>query len=139
MFGICTMMNLKRCRQLIGEIHKTITPFYDNQTGCMSYKSRPALLIANADSDDYVVLPVSTISRSENINPEYDIKVDPTFYPRTNLRRISYIRTHKQTIINRSQISDIICDIKSEYPDLYILVLDKREKFSSLITVQALQ
>ena len=119
MFGICTMMNLKRCNQLIGEIHKTITPFYNSKTGLMSFKSRPALLIANAD--------------------EYDIEVDPAFYTRTNLAKISYIRTHKQTIINRSQISDIICDIKSEYPDLYVSILEKREKFSSLITDQALQ
>ena len=138
MFGICTMMNLKRCNQLIGEIHKTITP-YNSKTGLMSFKSRPALLIANADVDDFVVLPVSTITRRENINPEYDIEVDPAFYTRTNLAKISYIRTHKQTIINRSQISDIICDIKSEYPDLYVSILEKREKFSSLITDQALQ
>lgn len=122
----------------IGEIRKTITPYYDLQHGMMRTKSRPALIIAKADSDDYVVLPISRITRQENRNEMYDIKVDPSSYPLLHLNAVSYIRTHKQTVIHQAEIGDLIGEIKSNYADLYLLVLERREQFSGEITNQAL-
>jgi len=123
---------------LIGEVRWSLTPFYDTVQQKKSFKRRPALLIAKADSDDYVALPVSRITRQTNIDPTYDIKIDPTVYPKLNLTAISYVRTHKQTVIHAAEITDLMGDMKSEYPDLYLKVLEKREQFSKKITDQAL-
>lgn len=123
---------------MIGKIYKARTPYYDQATHTMSYKARPALILAKADNDDYVVLPVSSISISANIDPVYDIKIDPSLYPRINLSRTSYVRTHKQTVVHRANLRDEIGNLKSEYEDLYLEILEKREVFSSSITQQAL-
>lgn len=122
---------------MIGNIRKTRTPFYSAATGKKEFKYRPALIIAEADSTDYVVLPVSTISRKENRNPIYDIEIDPENYPKLNLDRLSYVRTHKQTIIYRADIGGLISDLKSTYPDLYETILKKREDFSRETSRQA--
>lgn len=122
----------------IGEIRKTFTPFYDNTQGRMNIKSRPALIIAQADTEDYVVIPVSRITRQNNRDTTYDIEVDPVEYPMLNLNAVSYIRTHKQTVVHRAQIGDLIGELKSNYEDLYLLILELRERFSKEITNQAL-
>lgn len=123
---------------MIGKIYKARTPFYDQATQQMSYKARPALVLAKADNDDYIVLPVSSISNRSNIDPVYDIEVDPAFYPKLHLRNTSYVRTHKQTVVHRANLRDEIGDLKSEYEDLYLKILEKREAFSDSITQQAL-
>lgn len=61
---------------MIGKIYKARTPFYDQINHRMSYKARPALVLAKADAEDYVVLPVSSISIRANIDPVYDIEID---------------------------------------------------------------
>ena len=122
---------------MIGEIRKVITPYYDTKSGQNSFKSRPALIIAQADSSDYVALPVSRVSRRENLDPVFDIEVNPASYPALNLNSLSYVRTHKQTIIHITEIGDKIGDMKSNYKELYIEILSKREQFSEEITRQA--
>lgn len=123
---------------MIGEIRKALTPFYDLRAQRMSFKSRPALLIAKADDFDYVALPVSSITRRENLNPTYDIEIDPAAYPNLNLRAVSYARTHKQTIVNAREIGGLISNMAKEYPDLYLSILEKREEFSKEVSKQAL-
>ena len=123
---------------MIGKIYKCFTPYYDSQKRAMSMKSRPALVLAKADADDYIVLPVSTITHKENIDPYYDIEVDPALYPKLNFQKVSYIRTHKQTVVNRANLGDEISTLCKEYEDLYLEVLTKREEFSKNITEQAL-
>lgn len=123
---------------MIGKIYKARTPFYNQTTHQMSYKARPALVLANADTEDYVVLPVSSISIQTNIDPVYDIKIDPTLYPDLHLRKVSYVRVHKQTIVHRAELGDEIGDMRSNYEDLYLEILAKREEFSDFITKQAL-
>lgn len=123
---------------MIGKIYKARTPFYDQTIQQMSYKARPALVLAKADAEDYVILPVSSISIRANIDPVYDIEIDPRLYPKLNLRNISYVRTHKQTIVHRANLGDVIGDVKSYYEDLYLEILEKREVFSNSITQQAL-
>ena len=123
---------------MIGKIYKARIPFYDQATHQMSYKARPALVLAKADADDYVILPVSSISIRANIDPVYDIEIDPALYPKLNLTKTSYVRTHKQTIVHRASLRDVIGDMKSDYEELYLEILEKREAFSSSITHQAL-
>lgn len=123
---------------MIGKIYKARTPYYDRVTHTMSYKARPALVLAKADVDDYVVLPVSSISIKSNIDPIYDIEIDPVSYPKTNLTHTSYVRTHKQTVVHRANLSDKIGDLKTEYEDLYLKILERREEFNNSITLQAL-
>lgn len=123
---------------MIGKLCKASTPFYDNVRKSMSYKNRPALILAKADADDYVILPVSSITRKQNIDPVYDIAIDPSMYPRLNLTKTSYVRTHKQTIVHRNSLVGVISDMRLEYEDLYLKILEKREQFSKEITEQAL-
>ena len=63
---------------------------------------------------------------------------DPGLYPKLNLRNTSYVRTHKQTIVNRANLRDEIGDLRSDYEELYLEILEKREAFSNSITQQAL-
>lgn len=123
---------------MIGEIRAALTPFYDKMTQTVGFKGRPALLIAKADSADYVALPVSRVSRRANLDPTYDIKIDPCLYPKLHLTSVSYVRTHKQTIVNAGQIGRVYGDMKTEYPDLFLEILNKREQFSKEITNQAI-
>ena len=124
---------------MIGKLYSVLMPYYDIVNGTNSYKKRPALIIANADKEDYVILPVSTITKKWNIDPVYDIEIDPGKYPELHLNKLSYVRTHKQTIIHRSMLGSIIGDLKGCYNELYLLILEKRDDFSKNITAQALQ
>ena len=123
---------------MIGEIRKIITPFYDQKAHRMSMKSRPGLIIAQADSDDYILLPISKVSDQRKIDPDYDIKVDPSVYPMLSLNCVSYIRTHKQTVVHSAEIGDRISNMKVDCEDLYLEVLAKRDQFSAEITNQAI-
>lgn len=124
---------------MIGEIRKVLTPYYDKVTRQQRIKSRPGLIIAAADGGDYVVLPISKISDSRRIDPDYDIKVDPVIHTKLHLACVSYVRTHKQTTVHTAQIGDKISDMRTNYEDLYIDVLAKRETFSKEITRQAME
>lgn len=124
---------------MIGEIRKVLTPFYNNKTHRKEIKSRPGLIIAKADSEDFVFLPISKVSDYRRIDPDYDIKIDPAAYPVLNLNYVSYVRTHKQAVIHLASIGDKISDMKSDCEDLYLEVLAKRAQFSEEITNQAMQ
>lgn len=138
---------------MIGKICKISTPYYDSVKKRMSFKTRPALVIAQADCGDYVILPVSTITHKGNIDPDFDIPIDPSVYPKLNLNKISYVRTHKQTIAHRASIiqcvvkppalavgsvNSVISDLRTEYEELYLEILIKREDFSYDTTTQGL-
>lgn len=123
---------------MIGEIRKTFLPFYDTNNHKMSVKCRPALVIAQSDNDDYVVLPVSRITRQANRDMNYDIPVNPQLYPALGLSCFSYVRTHKQTTVHMGEVGDKIGDMKADYEDLYLFILEKREEFSTEITRQAI-
>ena len=108
------------------------TPFHQG------FKSRPVLVIAQADSHDYVCLPISRVTKQHNIDPHYDIKVDPVSYPKLNLNYVSYVRTHKQTSVHSGSFVNAVADMRTEYSDLYLTILERREEFSESVTEQAL-
>lgn len=115
---------------MIGKIYASITPFYDSRNKINSFKRRPVLIIGGPRNNDYTVLPVSTITRREHIDPDYDIKIEPHEYPNLNLNRISYIRTHKQTTVHQASLIKQIGDLKANYEDLYVTILEKLENFN---------
>lgn len=123
---------------MIGEIHKVILLFFDRRKGRMALKSRPVLVLAKADLEDYVVLPVSSVSRRQNLHPVYDVEVDPARYPALGLTKVCYIRTHKQLTVHIGEFRGLYGDLKGNYEALYLDVLTKREAFSQDITAQAL-
>lgn len=123
---------------MIGKICTAITPYYDAVAKKRCFKSRPVLIVAKADNDDYVALPISKVSRRENVDRVYDIEVDPAKYPASSLTQLSYVRTHKQITVHISEIVRTVSDLRSAYQDLYIDILSKREQFSNAITQQAL-
>lgn len=123
---------------MIGEIRKAILPFYDQNAQRMAFKSRPVLILAQADTKDYVTLPISSVTRRQNLHTVYDIEVDPTQYPKLNLTKRSYVRTHKQTITNLASFRDIYANLKQEYPGLFLDILSTWESFQADVSSQAL-
>lgn len=114
---------------MIGKICSISTPYYDIKSRQMKIKSRPALVIAQADVSDYNVLPVSKVSDRSKVDSTYDIPLDPNVYPKLNLTVYSFVRTHKQTVVNKQQMGRIWSDMKVDYPELYQTVTDKLESY----------
>lgn len=65
---------------MIGKSYKSMTPYYDNVTKQRKFKSRPCLVIDEADNGDYVALPISTTPDNSKIDAYYDIPLDKTKY-----------------------------------------------------------
>ena len=61
---------------MIGKIHKAMVKYYNAKERKMAFKYRPVLIIGKADSSDYIVLPISSISITRNINKHFDIRID---------------------------------------------------------------
>ena len=115
---------------MIGKICIAIFPFYDIKLKKNLYKQRPVLIIGEAINNDYTILPVSTITKKENIDIYYDIAIDPEKYPKLNLDKYSYIRTHKHTVIYKDMIKGEISDLKEEYLEIYSDILNKLKEFN---------
>lgn len=52
---------------MIGEAYWAIFKYYDSSAHRMAFKKRPVLIIGKADESDYVVLPISRVTRQEHI------------------------------------------------------------------------
>lgn len=79
---------------MIGLLYISVTQFYDISKHKLSFKKRPVLIISEPRNNDYIVLPLSTISNSSNIDNEYDIKIDPQKY--LMLERINHLQYMKK-------------------------------------------
>lgn len=123
---------------MIGKAYVSITPYYDLNTCKRSFKKRPVLVIGKADETDYVVLPISRVTRQEYRDASFDIAISPQDYPLMNLSAVSYIRTHKQFTVREESLTKCITDFKENYPDTYIYVLERMEKFQKLLIDQAI-
>lgn len=125
---------------MIGKIYRSITDYYDLPTNTTKKKSRPVLILSNPRNNDYTVLPLSTIGRRENVDLEYDIKLDPTLFPKLRLNKVSYIRTHKRLVVHRASldITSSLGDIKTDYPDLYLEIIEKMMNYNNIIEEEAL-
>ncbi|KAI4447047.1 hypothetical protein C823_001566 [Eubacterium plexicaudatum ASF492] len=114
---------------MIGKIYWVIFKYYDNVKHSMSFKKRPVLIIGEADRKDYVVLPISRVTRKEHLDMRYDFEMQGKDYPALLLKATSYVRTHKQTVVNIGELAECIADFREEYPEAYISVMALVEEF----------
>lgn len=110
----------------------------NNKTGKMDFKKRPVLVIGKADNCDYIVLPVSRITRSENIDSHYDLPMEVLDYPLMNLTAKSYIRTHKQTVLHKNELIKEITDFKKNYQCTYFESIRRVETFQKTLIERAI-
>lgn len=123
---------------MIGKAYISTTPFYDSRQRRMSFKQRPVLIIGRADNNDYVVLPISRVTNTINLNSCYDLPISPIDVPLMNLQKQSYIRTHKQCIIHQKNLIKEITDFRNNYEQLFVEVLSKVNQFQKSIIDNAL-
>lgn len=121
---------------MIGKVCTALLKYFDIASNKNKIKSRPILILSQTRNNDYTILPISTISRKENIDYEYDIEIEPSDYPLLNLNKHCYIRTHKTTVVHKSEILKIIGDLKTSYPELYSEVISKWDKYHNEIMDQ---
>ena len=123
---------------MIGKAYVSTFQFYNNQTHKMEFKNRPILIVGQADSTDYVVLPISRVTNFANLDNNYDVPIEPSDVPLMNLKQRSYVRTHKQCVIHLGELTKEIVDFKNEYPDIYINIIAKMEAFQKHLIDNAL-
>ncbi len=123
---------------MIGKIYSTVFPYYDSKTQKNSFKKRPVLIIGGPRNNDYTVLPISTVTKKANLDSEYDLEINPANYPLLHLDKLSYVRVHKQTTVHKVSLTSLIGDMKTEYADLYLSVLEKLEEFNKITIDNAL-
>lgn len=123
---------------MIGKIYSSIVPFYDMKSGKNSFKSRPVLILSGPRNNDYTVLPISSVTKKQNLDLEYDIELNPQIYPNLNLQKICYVRVHKQTTVHTASLNRKISNLKDEYEDLYLSILSKLEEYNKFILKNAL-
>lgn len=120
----------------IGDYCLATFPYYDIKEQRMRFKQRPMIILGEADNTDFIVLPVSTVSKKEYLDLIYDFPVSFELYPDMNIKRECFIRTHKQAVINQASIVKSIVNIKERYPELWLEILVKVEDFQKqLITI----
>ena len=122
---------------MIGKAYWAIFKYYDNTAHKMAFKKRPVLIIGQADESDYVVLPISRVTRREHIDQKYDFEIQVSNYPKLSLKTTSYIRTHKQSVANVGELADEIADFRNEYPNAYIEVIALVEEFQKQLIEKA--
>ena len=88
------------------------------------------MIIGGPRNNDYTVLPISTVTKKANLDSEYDLEINPANYPLLHLDKLSYVRVHKQTTVHKVSLTSLIGDMKTEYVDLYLNVLEKLEEFN---------
>lgn len=126
---------LVKPQDYIGKITTSKIPFYDNKSGEMKMKKRPVLIIG-AEKEvfpcDFNVLPVSTITFKEHINPLFDYEIEAEKCQIMNLKKSpSYIRVHKQsTCHSRNVDKRYFCDLVYDYNDIYTEIIDLHSKFN---------
>ncbi|NCE63752.1 hypothetical protein D1159_03955 [Pseudoflavonifractor sp. 524-17] len=118
---------------MIGKIYLTRVDFYNSRTGRTEQKTRPVLSVGGPNEDDYTILPISTISRRENVNYYYDIPISEQARAALSLDRECFIRMHKQMTAHRGSLIREIGDMRSDVPDLYINAIEKMEEFQNNI------
>lgn len=123
---------------MIGKICWAVFPYYDSKLNKNAFKKRPVLIIGDARNNDYTVLPISTVTRKANLDDVYDIEIDVVKYQKLCLPKNCYVRSHKQTIVHKASVTSCIGNMKTDYPDLFLLVMQKWEQFNNYVLEKAL-
>lgn len=116
---------------MIGKICISAFKYYDSAKHRMAFKGRPVLIIGQADAGDYVALPISRVTKRENLDEHFDYEMKPEDYAESALQlsEVSFIRTHKQAVLNAGDITKEVIDLKTEFPDVFTQVIDLVEEF----------
>ena len=54
------------------------------------------------------------------------------------MKERSFVRTHKQSIVNAGELTKEIVDFRKEYPDIYETIIYRMEEFQKHLIVDAL-
>lgn len=123
---------------MIEKAYISIFKYYDSKKCKMSFKKRPVLIVGKADDTDYVILPISRITKRENLDEYYDILLKPKEVPMLNLIQYLYVRTHKQSVVHVGELYKEIIDFKKEYMEIYFDIISKMEEFQRNLIDNAL-
>ena len=123
---------------MIGKVYVSTFKFYDTKNQCMGFKKRPVLIVGKADAADYIILPISRVTNTANLDVEYDYKIEPNDVPLMNLSQVSYVRTHKQSVVHTGELTTEIVDFRAEYPEKYLDIICKMEEFQKSIINNAI-
>jgi len=114
---------------LIGQIRYSKFKYYDLATNSMKFKSRPVLIIGTEKETgpcDLTVLPISSITKKENLIEGYDVEIKRSEFPKTGLSpkySSSYCRTSKISTVSSYDLSaSASCQLNIAYPDLYNVI-----------------
>lgn len=122
----------------IGKAYWAVVQYYDGTSSQMKFKKRPIIVIGKADKNDFVVLPISSITKRYNRNVKYDYQIEPIDYPELKLKHTSFIRTHKQTVLHEAEIVSEICDFKNEYEEAFLEIITRVSEFQKDLISNAL-
>lgn len=123
---------------MIGKVYLSVVNYYDSKTHTTRRKGRPVLIVAGPRNNDYTVLPISTIKNRQNLDPDYDVLIDPSARASLSLADECFIRTHKQTTVHEGALIKEKGDMKKNQEDLYLTALEKMEDYQRQILNQAL-
>lgn len=126
--------------ELIGQIHYSKFKYYDARSDELKFKQRPVLIIGvekEYGPCDLTVLPVSSISKKENIVPRFDVEIPRSHYPLVGLSDkypISYCRTSKVSTVSSFDVgTKILCQLNEAYPNLYELIKNQHNEFQKTL------
>lgn len=123
---------------MIGKVYMSVVDYYDSKTKTTRKKGRPVLIVAGPRNDDYTVLPISTIKNRANLDPDFDILIDPAARAKLSLQQECFVRTHKQMSLHMNTLIKQIGDMKNDEANLYLEALAKMEEFQKSVIQQAL-
>lgn len=86
---------------MTGKAYWAIFQYYDGKLNKMAFKKRPVLVIGKADDRDWVVLPISRVTRREYLD----------------------------SVLSEGEFSSCITDFRREYQDAYIAIMALVEEF----------
>lgn len=118
---------------MIGQIYTCTVEFYDSRQHKLAWKGRPILIIGGPRNNDYTVLPISTISKREYLDVDFDVEIDPQVYPALGLSRVSYVRVHKQLTVHQAKLGHFIGDLRGSNPELFESIMKKLDTWNELI------
>ncbi len=118
---------------MIGKVYLSAVDFYDIKTRTTKRKIRPVLIVAGPQENDYIVLPISTITMRNNLNAYYDLLISPPKRAVLNLSRECFIRTHKQLPVHSASLVKQLGDMRADAPDLYLDAIAKMEEIQKAI------
>ena len=124
-------------KDLIGRLCDSRFPYFDPKSGTHKFKLRPVLVIG-VERDflpcDLTVLPVSKISKPENIDNDYDYQLTAKNHGKLKLKfDPSFVRTHKISTAHSKDLSFQHTDysIRDLYEEDYQIIKEKFQKFST--------